>query len=144
MREIKFRGQRVDNREWVYGDLEYCRLKNLARIHIYDKEGYYKRQHFVYPETVGQFTGMCDKKGKEIYEGDIVKVCNDMSCHEHIGVVTLKNGCFGVYNAKECSFHTLYLKTKITNNRGATIKVNYEFYIIGNVHDNPELLETEE
>ncbi|WP_290083926.1 YopX family protein, partial [Paramuribaculum intestinale] len=71
-RTIKFRGKRLDNGEWVYGDLEYNRAKNIARIHTYDEDGEYLIQHSVDPATVGQFTGLLNKNGKEIYEGDIL------------------------------------------------------------------------
>ena len=73
MREIKFRGKRLDNGEWVYGDLEYSRYNNTTRIHVYDEDGLYDRQEKVNRATIGQFTGLLDKDGKEIYEGDIVR-----------------------------------------------------------------------
>lgn len=65
-RIIKFRAQRLDNRKWVYGDLEYIPGKQLARIHSYDTKGNYEGQHIVIPETVCQFTGLLDRNGKEI------------------------------------------------------------------------------
>ena len=121
MREIKFRGKRIDNDEWVYGGVE----QNSIAI-IYDDTLPYDNENLVYKETVGQFTGLYDKNGTEIYEGDIV----DDSETELIYFIEFICGEFVGIN-EECGIG------RIMNSLSEDGKV------IGNIHDNPELLEKE-
>ena len=127
MREIKFRG-RTPKGEWLYGDLEYRRATGVAVIHTYNEDGTYNRQEEVNPDTVGQFTGLYDKNGKEIYEGDFVRYhMHERDIHEseyQTGLVEFGGGRF--YADLDCS--TLYFCGD-----------SEDYEVIGNKWDNPEL-----
>lgn len=148
MREILFRGKRRFNGEWVYGSLlivgnyygiiehDQERLDTVDRF-IFDvdtslAQGYVTK---VIPETIGQYTGLTDKNGKKIFEGDIVKLTDYVKETFDVddGEVKYIGGCFLVAGSNagiRGSLHTLTDIYWIL--RGA---------VIGNIHDNPELLE---
>jgi uncharacterized phage protein (TIGR01671 family) len=134
MREIKFRAKRVDNGEWVYGYYESNPLTGKSHIFSFDNECSYVYE--VKPETVGQFTGLLDKQGREIYEGDIVKICvpntavdeEEMDNFKLITVeIYFENGSFWFQGegCTDCNWHFY--------NAG-------EREVIGNIYENPELL----
>lgn len=142
-REIMFRGKHVHafscNKKldgvWIYG---YLADDN----YIMSEQGYEK---MVDPETVGQYTGLKDKNGKMIFEGDIVECNNGFDYAK--GEVVFENGAFGIgtinlIGISECccdnfaSLWQLYWDQEIMD--GLEL---YYCEIIGNIHDNPELLE---
>lgn len=120
-REIKFRGKRTDNGEWVYGYLTVSKLNKFYKIHFQDDE-FVWREIEVIPETVGQFTGLCDKNEKEIYEGDIVK-CYYFD-HVETSVIT-KHAIFNI-SPVFYDYNGNYIHHD-----------EYSIEVIGNVHDNP-------
>lgn len=129
MREILFRGKRIDNGEWIYGD--YTKYAFTEKPCICDKEHWAE----IDPSTIGQYTGLTDK-GKKIFEGDIVKREFTLWHGEtkktretQIGVVVYSNRDCGFQVEKKCNLRKPW--------DGDTIEV------IGNIHDNPELLEAQ-
>ena len=137
MREILFRGKRVDNGEWVYGYF----VKMLWEYSIIPLED----ENTVYPvvlETVGQYTGLKDKTGRKIFEGDVV------SCPSNV--------CRPLFNydtARETYIYEVVYQDELTafimKNKDKQA-LSYEYLllvgtvdkceVIGNIFDNPELL----
>lgn len=137
-REIKFRGKRVKMDDplerWIEGScVEYTNIRDEKVVRIMSKSGY---QNEVYPETVGQFTGLYDKNGKEIYEGDILR---SVKFHDIVGYV--------MYDKKEGAFMFIkideLMKTELETRCHITERRLNEFpkEVIGNIYDNKELLE---
>lgn len=127
MREIEFRGKRKFDNTWIYGG--YMKTARTNKIQI----GGTSRFCTVYPETLGQYTGLKDKNGTKIFEGDIVKVYGESYTEkwEDIGVVEYFNGAFGV--SYENRQHFLPF-----NNMSMYVRC---CEVIGNIYDNPELVE---
>ena len=120
MREILFRGKMIHNDEWKEGYL-------VGPNHIGD----WVTCEPIHPETVGQFTGLTDKNGKRVFEGDIVKVTDDY------GETDFSDGGIG-----DVGFYDglWYVSGEVNNGLNDLTKVYY-VKVIGNIHDNPELLE---
>ena len=125
MREILFRGKVKNTNEWQYGDLRHWTKKSVG---IHHQELHTTLR--VIPETVGQYTGLTDKNGTKIFEGDVLKNVMRWCDEERNGVVTFKDGAFGFiwYRGEVEMFHAF------------VSVVNIEYEVIGNIHDNPELL----
>ena len=131
MKEILFRGKRIDNGEWVEGYLIACASKafivdasdktSLRSATTGREDKYDWRSIRDDPATIGQYTGLVDKNGKKIFEGDIVKQRNE------IGTI--------YYERNYCTF-AIVLK----RNADLFQHIKYKCEIIGNIHDNPELL----
>lgn len=155
MREILFKAKRLDNGEWVEGGIKYEKVgEYLTGVLIIEYLGNSVwENHRVDPKTVCQYTGLKDKNGKKIWEGDIVRFEGYGYMPEvEIGEVVFSRGCFGVeylsklYKAlghNDKSFHRIG-KTSKWRDMGASGIITYTYEVIGNKFDNPELLEVGE
>ncbi len=125
-REILFRGKLVANGEWAYGNLV---VKSVGTAIITPDDTPIGKYGVVDTSTVGQFTGLKDKNGKKIFEGDIVDGC-DFSAEDGYGIVQWADGAFEICGHDLVgTFHENYFEK--------------DFEVIGNIYDNPELLEEE-
>ena len=122
MREILFRGKK-QNGEWLHGDLVHYGDKILIfSENAQNSPDYYE----VEPETVGQFTGLTDKNGVKIFEGDIVKA----------NFPYAKTG-FVEFDKKRCSFYVKPTDGFAAYDKGYKMNAN-KLEIISNIHENPE------
>jgi uncharacterized phage protein (TIGR01671 family) len=145
MREIIFRGKGRDNGKWYEGD-----LGTVAHKRFIDDGKHNAR---VIPETVGQFTGLTDINGKRIFEGDILKVQTRVYVEEDNPVFgkmkALSEGKRTRYWVVEWGNQTcggaswyFYGKDRRFNRRASKSTLwNSEAEVVGNIHDNPELME---
>lgn len=121
MRKIKSRGKRLDNGVWVEGSLLQDDYGVCMIVEFVD---HHEQWHEVDPDTVGQYTGMKDKNGEEICEGD---------------VLTDKFGSIGVVEWRNCGFVVNFGDVDIFLISDC-FDDSYQMWAIGNMHDNPELL----
>jgi uncharacterized phage protein (TIGR01671 family) len=137
-REILFRGKRIDNGEWVYGNLNYGTIgiksiKDSYYISDFDVNPWDKKFYPVIHESVGQYTGLTDKNGKKIFESDCFKTyCTGLPVYKHIVGYYPEHFAF---MARCIEMNTVHY---LSDYRPSAIEV------IGNIHDNPELLEVKE
>ena len=127
MREILFRGKRIDSGEWVYGTMYKIAADINPFILTCGKCGC---SYQVDEETVGQYTGLKDKNGKQIFDGDVVKVLQGKD--KGIAYVGFENGAFMLY-PKTGNIYERNLWSYWYN--------DLDVEVIGNITDNPELLE---
>ena len=132
-REIKFRGKSIDSGEWVYGDLIQLDTQ-LCIAGVHQWAGVPANNSIeidvtkIIPETFGQFTGMKDKSGKEVYEGDIVRFCDDHPyCSDYI--------------VKYDEERLMWIADGVGDFMEDLWELDEDYVeVIGNIYDNAELL----
>lgn len=136
-REIKFRAKRVDLNDWMYGYLrevwgETKRIFVISPAKRFDVDGNTDTdEDYVIPDTIGQFTGKYDKNKRKVYEGDIVLQQGYNGRKEKM-VVRFENGAFIV------GYHSG------SSTRKKPMLISDKCEVIGNIHDNPELIKRED
>lgn len=136
MKQILFRGKRIDNNEWVHGfyfesvadGMKHCYIK----YETWD-EGFVTYE--VIPETVGQFTGRCDENYNKIFEGDILEVSYDDGMAYTTEVCAYGGTLCVDVKGEDYDFTAIDFAVDIWKNNCCECKV------IGNIYENPELLE---
>ena len=132
MREILFKAKRIDNGEWVEGYV----IRKHGLYFIYDivnSDSCRQNNYEIDSETICQFTGLCDKNGKKIWENDILMAHLDESYPEDVTYETVEWGVAGWVGHEANSIDRQYLDEFDTK--------YYE--VVGNTFDNPELLQEE-
>lgn len=135
MREILFRGKTTKDKEWVYGDLLHDGYD--YDVAIWEKK--YKLVTEISPKTVGQFTGLTDKNGKKIFEGDVVRGRHWTSRYDK------SSESFNLWRVDWSEKSGLITFVDSPTNKARLSIHDFEDFgeveVIGNIHDNPELLQ---
>ena len=135
-----FRGKQTDKDKWIYGvpvkgtsadESEILIIESVFKCDEYACRGCEFTP--VIPSTAGQYTGLTDKNGKPIFEGDIVAGALIWQEKRKNGLVTFKDGSFGL----------MWYRGGVEQVNAFTSMCNVEYEVIGNIHDNPELLKGE-
>jgi uncharacterized phage protein (TIGR01671 family) len=134
----KFRGKDITG-EWWYGNLsiKIRKLSNgkILKTYTISEIEYNSSRSGIVPETIGEFTGLTDKNGKEIYEGDIVVTSVS------IGDVQFDCGVFGIERLHNKESRSMVGGWGQRHNlRGLDDSIIDDIEVVGNIHDNPELL----
>ena len=155
MREILFRGKRVDNGEWVEGYLSKRRDLDGKLKHCIDfEEKGVMCSSIVIPETVGQYTGLDDRNGDKVFEGDIVKITYNDRLTRRLEKEDYESYMKEFCLVEQVVFYKGAFCSKVEiENMPLYRPLGFDLYaksmlkeleVIGNIHDNPELLEVEE
>lgn len=141
MRVIKFRGKRLDNGAWETG----CAV--VLRQGLSDEQWFITDKFTGYhtpvdPKTVGQFTGLHDANGREIYEGDIVSKTTKSGYPDNcVGEIVFRDGLFGLKKDSRYGLPVRILakSSEWVDGNASGVSI-HEYEVIGNIYDNTELL----
>lgn len=126
-RDILFRAKKIDNKQWIEGWFDFSTVHNPVIWKRIDGEG---ENEPIILETVGQFIGLLDKKNNKIFEGDIIKIKGGSNYKV-------------IWSEYHCGWHLIHAKGDGDKYGVYTYNISLEqkyFEIVGNIHDNPELL----
>ena len=148
MREILFRGKRIDNGEWITGGIFQQKADDVKDEVVYiidNSSNDVDWAHRVIPETVGQFTGVTDKKGNRVFEGSIFRYEPHFTTEKaYLGIVKYRNTYDRQRACNDCGFVIEWQHEPLL-----TLREDLLYWcgdgksasVIGNIHDNTELLE---